>query len=182
MILSHLEGYRHWAGHLLHLRAQQQRSGGFTEFVPLPFVHMEAPLYLKGRTRKGPSLRETILMHAVARLVLHPHIRNIQVSWVKVGPRWAQHCLQAGANDMGGTLMNESISRAAGAAHGQEFDVHALEALIRAIDRDPQQRTTLYAPASAERQACAKVAAALQEAVNTPLRARVRNDSLATKC
>ncbi|MDQ3259522.1 MAG: 5-amino-6-(D-ribitylamino)uracil--L-tyrosine 4-hydroxyphenyl transferase CofH, partial [Pseudomonadota bacterium] len=182
IMFGHLEGYRHWARHLLHLRAQQQRSGGFTEFVPLPFVHMEAPLYLKGRTRKGPSLRETILMHAVARLVLHPHIRNIQVSWVKVGPRWAQHCLQAGANDMGGTLMNESISRAAGAAHGQELDADAMQALILSIGRDPQQRTTLYASASAERQACAKVAAALQEAVNTPLRAQMRNDSLATKC
>ncbi len=182
IMFGHVEGYRHWARHLLHLREQQRRSGGFTEFVPLPFVHMEAPLYLKGRTRKGPSLRETILMHAIARLALHPHIRNIQVSWVKLGPRWAQHCLQAGANDMGGTLMNESISRAAGAAYGQELDVATMETLIRAIGRDPQQRTTLYAPASAERQGCAKVAAALQEAVNTPLRARMRNDSLATKC
>ena len=169
IMFGHLENYRHWARHLLHLRDQQQRSGGFTEFVPLPFVHMEAPLYLKGRTRKGPSLRETILMHAVARLVLHPHIRNIQVSWVKLGPRWAQHCLQAGANDMGGTLMNESISRAAGASHGQELGVDAMEALIRAIGRDPQQRTTLYAQANAERHASAKVAAALQEAVNAPL-------------
>jgi FO synthase len=169
IMFGHLESYRHWARHLVHLRMQQQRSGGFTEFVPLPFVHMEAPLYLKGRTHKGPSLRETILMHAVARLVLHPHIRNIQVSWVKVGPRWAQRCLQAGANDMGGTLMNESISRAAGAAHGQELDVDKMETLIRAIGRDPQQRTTLYAQASAERHACAKVAAVLQEAVNAPL-------------
>ena len=178
IMFGHLESYQHWARHLLHLRIQQQRSGGFTEFVPLPFVHMEAPLYLKGRTRKGPSLRETILMHAVARLVLHPHIRNIQVSWVKVGPRWAQYCLQAGANDMGGTLMNESISRAAGAAHGQELDVDKMETLIRAIGRDPQQRTTLYAPADAERHACAKVAAVLQETVNAPLllprRERVR--------
>ncbi len=169
IMFGHLENYGHWARHLLHLRDQQKRSGGFTEFVPLPFVHMEAPLYLKGRTRKGPSLRETILMHAVARLVLHPHIRNIQVSWVKVGPRWAQHCLQAGANDMGGTLMNESISRAAGASHGQELGVEAMEALIRAIGRDPQQRTTLYAQADAERHASAKVAAVLQEAVNAPL-------------
>ena len=174
IMFGHMEGYRHWARHLLHLRAQQQRSGGFTEFVPLPFVHMEAPLYLKGRTRKGPSLRETILMHAVARLVLHPHLRNIQVSWVKVGPRWAQYCLQAGANDMGGTLMNESISRAAGAAHGQELDVATMEALISAIGRDPQQRTTLYASASEERHACAIDAADLQEPVNAPLLPRKR--------
>ena len=169
IMFGHLENYSHWARHLLRLRDQQQRSGGFTEFVPLPFVHMEAPLYLKGRTRKGPSLRETILMHAVARLVLHPHIRNIQVSWVKVGPRWAQYCLQAGANDMGGTLMNESISRAAGASHGQELNVKAMEALIRTIGREPQQRTTLYTQADAERHASAKVAVVLQEAVNAPL-------------
>lgn len=177
IMFGHVEGYRHWARHLLHLREQQRRSGGFTEFVPLPFVHMEAPLYLKGRTRKGPSLRETILMHAIARLVLHPHIRNIQVSWVKLGPRWAQHCLQAGANDMGGTLMNESISRAAGAAHGQELDVNAMEKLILAVGRDPQQRTTLYAPANAERQACAKAAVALKETVNTPLSPQRRENS-----
>ncbi len=177
IMFGHLESYQHWARHLLHLRAQQQRSGGFTEFVPLPFVHMEAPLYLKGRTRKGPSLRETILMHAVARLVLHPHVRNIQVSWVKVGPRWAQHCLQAGANDMGGTLMNESISRAAGAAHGQELDVDTMETLIREIGRNPQQRTTLYAQANAERHARAINSAALEAAIYTPLRRQTR-DSL----
>jgi FO synthase len=176
IMFGHLESYQHWARHLLHLRAQQQRSGGFTEFVPLPFVHMEAPLYLKGRTRKGPSLRETILMHAVARLVLHPHIRNIQVSWVKVGPRWAQRCLQAGANDMGGTLMNESISRAAGAAHGQELDLATMEALIREIGRVPQQRTTLYVEADVERHAAAKNSAALEEVVNTPLRATRREN------
>jgi FO synthase len=179
IMFGHLEGYRHWARHLLHLRTQQQRSGGFTEFVPLPFVHMEAPLYLKGFTRKGPSLRETILMHTIARLVLHPHIRNIQVSWVKVGPRWAQRCLQAGANDMGGTLMNESISRAAGAAYGQELDVATMEALIHEIGRVPQQRTTLYAQADAERHACAKNSAALEGVVNTPLRSPRRENAQA---
>ena len=121
IMFGHLESYAHWARHLLRLRDLQQDTGGFTEFVPLPFVHMEAPLYRKGLARKGPTLREAILMHAVARLVLHPHFRNIQVSWVKLGPRWAQACLHAGANDLGGTLMNESISRAAGAAHGQEL-------------------------------------------------------------
>ena len=175
IMFGHLESYRHWAKHLLYLRAQQQASGGFTEFVPLPFVHMEAPLYLKGLTRKGPSLRETILMHAVSRLVLHPLITNIQVSWVKVGPRWAQYCLQAGANDMGGTLMNESISRAAGAAHGQELDVATMEKLIGAIGREPQQRTTLYAPASDERHACAGQAADLQPPINAPLRIKKRD-------
>ncbi len=179
IMFGHLESYQHWARHLLQLRSQQQRSGGFTEFVPLPFVHMEAPLYLKGRTRKGPSLRETILMHAIARLVLHPHISNIQVSWVKVGPRWAQRCLQAGANDMGGTLMNESISRAAGAAHGQEFGVDKMETLIRAIGRDPQQRTTLYAQADAERHVCAKNSGTLERVVNTPISSSRRENAQA---
>ncbi len=110
-----------WARHLLVLRDLQAETGGFTEFVPLPFVHMEAPMYLRGMARKGPTLREAILMHAVARLVLNPLITNIQTSWVKMGPEGAAMCLNAGANDLGGTLMNESISRAAGTQHGQEF-------------------------------------------------------------
>lgn len=151
IMFGHVEGYVHWARHLLHLRDLQRATGGITELVPLPFVHMEAPMYLKGLARKGPTLREAILMHAVARLALHPLVPNIQVSWVKLGPQWAQRALQAGANDMGGTLMNESISRAAGAAHGQEMSPREMEALIRAIGREPVQRTTLYAPASAER-------------------------------
>ena len=99
----------------------QAETGGFTEFVPLPFVHMEAPMYLRGLARKGPTFREAVLMHAVSRLVLHPLIPNIQTSWVKMGPEGVAACLQAGANDLGGTLMNESISRAAGTEHGQEF-------------------------------------------------------------
>src|SRR5690606_37630682 len=117
---------------------------------PLPFVHMEAPMCLRGRARKGPTLRETILMHAVARLVLHPLITNIQVSWVKLGPQWAQRCLQAGANDLGGTLMNESISRAAGASHGQELPPEEMDALIHAIGRVPRQRNTLYGEVDAQ--------------------------------
>ena len=152
IMFGHLEGYVHWARHLLRLRALQRETGGFTEFVPLPFVHMEAPLYLRGRARKGPTLREAILMHAVARLALHPGIPNIQASWTKLGPAWAQRCLQAGSNDLGGTLMNESISRAAGASHGQEFDPPHMEELIRGIDRQPSQRTTLYRPVDGERQ------------------------------
>ena len=116
-----------WARHLLVLRDLQAETGGFTEFVPLPFVHMEAPMYLRGMARKGPTLREAILMHAVARLVLHPLITNIQTSWVKMGPEGAAMCLNAGANDLGGTLMNESISRAAGTQHGQEFPPEAME-------------------------------------------------------
>jgi FO synthase len=175
IMFGHLEEYVHWARHLLRLRRQQQATGGFTEFVPLPFVHMEAPLYLKGLSRKGPTLREAILMHAVARLALHPHFRNIQVSWVKLGPRWAREVLRAGANDLGGTLMNESISRAAGAAHGQELAPPRMEELIRAAGRVPLQRTTLYGRASAERHACAWDPPPLAETVTAKVAGRVAN-------
>ncbi|HET9664030.1 MAG TPA: 5-amino-6-(D-ribitylamino)uracil--L-tyrosine 4-hydroxyphenyl transferase CofH [Burkholderiales bacterium] len=145
IMFGHMERLEHWARHLLRVRGLQAETGGFTEFVPLPFVHMEAPIYRKGRARRGPTFRESVLMHAVARLVLHPFITNIQVSWVKMGPAGAKACLDAGVNDLGGTLMNESISRAAGAAHGQEFAPAAMEALIRSAGRRPRVRTTLYA-------------------------------------
>jgi len=174
IMFGHLEGYAHWARHLLHLRHQQQRTGGFTEFVPLPFVHMEAPMYLRGRARRGPTLREAILMHAVARLALHPLIPNIQVSWVKLGPDWARRCLQSGANDLGGTLMNESISRAAGAAHGQEFSPAQMQALIRDAGRRWRQRNTVYGDVDAERITCAQDAAPLVDTVNAPLTSRPR--------
>ena len=134
----------HWARHLLHLRDLQQRTGGLTEFVPLPFVHMEAPIFRQGLSRKGPDWREAILMHAVARLALHPLIPNIQASWVKMGPVGMRACLDAGVNDLGGTLMNESISSAAGASFGQEFDADAMRALALEAGRIPQQRGTLY--------------------------------------
>ena len=150
IMFGHVEAPVYWARHLLRIRDLQARTGGFTEFVPLPFVHMEAPIYLKGRARKGPTFREALLMHAVARLVLHPLITNIQASWPKMGPDGAVACLAAGANDMGGTLMNESISRAAGATHGQEIEPGRMEALIRGAGRDPVQRTTLYGRPSAE--------------------------------
>ncbi|MET0984145.1 MAG: 5-amino-6-(D-ribitylamino)uracil--L-tyrosine 4-hydroxyphenyl transferase CofH [Steroidobacteraceae bacterium] len=169
IMFGHLEHYEHWARHLLRLRALQQRTHGITEFVPLPFVHMEAPMYLRGRARKGPTLREAILMHAVARLVLHPVIRNIQVSWVKLGRQWAQHCLTAGANDLGGTLMNESISRAAGAAHGQELAPVEMERLIEDLGRKPMQRSTLYRPVDKERSAQARSARELAPTVNAPI-------------
>ncbi len=147
IMFGHIEGYDAWARHLLVLRRIQERTGGISEFVPLPFVHLEAPMYLKGRARRGPSYREAVLMHAVSRLALHPLIPSIQASWVKLGPTGAAAALQSGANDMGGTLMNESISRAAGAAHGQELAPEAMEALIRSIGRRPRQRTTLYGDA-----------------------------------
>jgi FO synthase len=144
IMFGHVDGYRHWARHLLRVRDLQERTGGFTEFVPLPFVHMEAPIYLRGRSRKGPTFREAVLMHAVARLVLDPVIANIQASWVKMGPDGAALCLAAGANDMGGVLMNESITRAAGAVHGQELSAENLQHLIRAAGRIPRRRTTVY--------------------------------------
>jgi FO synthase len=144
IMFGHVERPRHWARHLLHIRNLQSRTGGFTEFVPLPFVHMQAPMNLMGACRIGPTWRETLLMHAVARLVLGPVLDNIQASWVKLGPDGVRACLDAGVNDLGGTLMNESISRAAGTEHGQEFPPMAMEALIRAAGRAPAQRTTLY--------------------------------------
>lgn len=143
IMFGHIETPRSWARHLLTLRALQQRSGGITEFVPLPFVHMEAPMYLRGEARPGPTWREVVLMHAVGRLVLHPLIPNIQVSWVKLGRQGAAACLNAGANDLGGTLMNESISRAAGADHGQEMPPEQMDELIRSIGREPGYRNTL---------------------------------------
>lgn len=146
IMFGHVDAPVHWARHLLRIRAQQLETGGFTEFVPLPFVHMEAPMWRAGRSRSGPTFRETILMHAVARLVLHPAIQNVQTSWVKLGGAGAALCLQAGANDLGGTLMNESITRAAGGVNGQELDSAALEHLIRSLGRQPRQRTTLYQP------------------------------------
>jgi len=146
IMFGHMESPVHWARHLLRIRALQAETGGFTEFVPLPFVHMEAPIYRKGRARRGPTFREAVLMHAVARLVLHPLIQNIQTSWVKMGPEGAKACLRAGVNDLGGTLMNESISRAAGASHGQEMAPAAMEELIYSAGRWPRERTTLYVP------------------------------------
>jgi FO synthase len=169
IMFGHLDGPRSWARHLIELREQQRRSGGFTEFVPLPFVHMEAPIYLRGGARPGPTFREAMLMHAVARLALHPWITNIQASWVKLGVEGAQAVLRAGANDLGGTLMNESISRAAGADHGQELSPEAMEAAIRAIGRTPRQRTTLYGEPPAERVAASFGAAALSEPDNPPV-------------
>jgi FO synthase len=170
IMYGHVERPVSWARHLLVLRDLQAETGGITEFVPLPFVHMEAPMYLRGQARKGPTLREAVLMHAVARLALHPLITNIQTSWVKMGPDGAALCLNAGANDMGGTLMNESISRAAGTQHGQEFPPESMEGLIRSIGRAPVQRDTLYRPAAQERRVASFDAKELAPVVQTPPR------------
>ncbi len=170
IMFGHVERPEHWARHLLRAKEQQERSGGFTEFVPLPFVHMEAPMWLQGRARSGPTFGESLLLHAVARLALHPAITNIQASWVKLGPEGVAAALSVGVNDLGGTLMNESISRSAGSEHGQEMPPETMEALIRASGRVPRQRTTLYADASAERRAASFGAAPLAEPLNPPVR------------
>ncbi len=172
IMYGHVETPLSWARHLLALRDLQVETGGFTEFVPLPFVHMEAPMYRQGLARRGPTFREAVIMHSVARLVLHPAITNIQTSWVKMGPAGAAICLNAGANDLGGTLMNESISRAAGTQHGQEFPPQAMEDLIRSIGRTPQQRTTLYGDVPEDRRAASFVAGELAPIVLTPPRKR----------
>jgi FO synthase len=144
IMFGSVEGPRHWARHMLRTRALQRRTGGFTEFVPLPFVHMAAPIYLKRGARRGPTWREAVLMHAVGRIVYAGTIDNIQASWVKQGPIGARQLLRAGVNDLGGTLMEENISRAAGATHGQGLDAAGLRALAAAEGRPAHQRTTLY--------------------------------------
>lgn len=144
IMFGHMDRPDHWSRHLLRLRELQLETGGLTEFVPLPFVHMEAPIYRKGNARRGPTFREVVLMHAVARLVFNKLIPNIQASWTKLGEEGVRVCLDAGVNDLGGTLMDESISRAAGAMHGQEMSPERMQAIITAVDREPKQRTTLY--------------------------------------
>ncbi|MGH7867365.1 MAG: hypothetical protein ACREP9_06940, partial [Candidatus Dormibacteraceae bacterium] len=144
IMFGSIEGPENWARHLEVLRQIQRETGGFTEFVPLPFVHMEAPMYRKGRSRRGPTWDEVVKMHAVSRLALRGLIDNIQVSWVKCGLTGCQKLLQAGVNDLGGTLMNESISRSAGASHGQEVTPEMMWETIGAIGRIPAQRTTAY--------------------------------------
>ncbi|MGH9273879.1 MAG: 7,8-didemethyl-8-hydroxy-5-deazariboflavin synthase, partial [Acidimicrobiales bacterium] len=134
----------HVARHIMRTRDLQDETGGFTEFVPLPFVHMAAPIYLQHKARRGPTFREALLMHAVGRLAYRGWIDNIQVSWVKMGHGGAAQILQAGANDLGGTLMDENISRAAGASHGTMMDEDGFRAWVEPLGRTLEQRTTLY--------------------------------------
>ena len=138
-----------WARHMVRTRDLQRETGGFTEFVPLPFVHMATPIYLQRKARRGPTFREALLMHAVARIAYRGDIDNIQVSWVKMGAEGVRQVLRAGANDLGGTLMDENISRAAGATHGQRMGVEELEAIVAPLGRPLVQRSTLYALAGA---------------------------------
>jgi FO synthase len=170
IMFGHVERPESWARHLLVVRDLQEETGGFTEFVPLPFVHMEAPIALRGLARSGPTLEETLLMHAVARLALHPVITSVQGSWTKLGERGAELVMAAGVNDLGGTLMNESISRAAGASHGQELAPERMDALIRAAGRTPRQRTTSYGTPDIDRSRLSYGAPPLAEPFNPPAR------------
>jgi FO synthase len=141
-----VESPRSWARHILRTRALQAETGGFTEFVGLPFVHMAAPIYLQRKARRGPTFREVLLMHAVARIAYRGLIDNVQFSWVKLGSGAAVQLLRAGCNDLGGTLMDENISRAAGATHGQEMTPEDFAEMIAPLGRTLAERTTLYAP------------------------------------
>ncbi|MCB1644040.1 MAG: 5-amino-6-(D-ribitylamino)uracil--L-tyrosine 4-hydroxyphenyl transferase CofH [Pseudomonadales bacterium] len=170
IMYGHIERYDHIAKHLLRIRQLQARTGGFTEFVILPFIHMEAPMFLKGGARKGPTFREAILIHAIARLALNPYFRNIQASWTKLGHEGVRACLNAGVNDLGGTLMNETITRAAGASHGQETSPEEMEAIIRAAGRIPRQRTTAYGEVSESQRQKSMSAPELSEPVYTAAR------------
>ncbi|HEX6476220.1 MAG TPA: 5-amino-6-(D-ribitylamino)uracil--L-tyrosine 4-hydroxyphenyl transferase CofH, partial [Acidimicrobiales bacterium] len=149
IMFGSVESPVHWARHIVRTRDLQKETGGFTEFVPLPFVHMAAPIYLQHRARPGPTFREALLMHAVARIAYHPWVPNIQVSWVKMGAAGVRQALMAGVNDLGGTLMDENISRAAGATHGQAMDEEGFRAIVEPIGRRLEQRTTLYERATA---------------------------------
>jgi FO synthase len=144
IMYGHVDAPRHWAAHMALLRDIQRETGGFTEFVPLGFIHQNTRLYAEGLARPGPTGMENIKMHAVARLMLGQDIPNVQVSWVKLGLGMAQMCLQSGANDFGGTLINERISRMAGATTGQYVPPEEFERLILDIGRVPAERTTLY--------------------------------------
>ncbi len=144
MMFGSVERPDHWVRHLLSCRDLQKETGGFTEFVGLPFVHMASPIYLQHKARRGPTFRETLLVHAVARIAYRDLIPNIQASWVKIGCAGVRQLLQAGANDLGGTLIDENISRAAGADHGQMMTEVELRALVEPLGRNLKQRTTLY--------------------------------------
>jgi 7,8-didemethyl-8-hydroxy-5-deazariboflavin synthase CofH subunit len=144
IMFGSVEQPRSWARHIVRTRSLQKETGGFTEFVPLPFVHMAAPIYLQRKARRGPTFREAVLMHAIGRLAYHGWIDNIQVSWVKLGHGGATQILQAGANDLGGTLMDENISRAAGASHGTMMTEQEFRSWVEPLGRTLEERSTLY--------------------------------------
>lgn len=155
MMYGHVDQPRHWLGHFRTLARIQQRTGGFTEFVTLPFIHTNAPVYLAGISRPGPTVRDNRAVTAMARILLHPHIPNIQTSWVKLGAEGAAEMLRSGANDLGGTLMEETISRMAGSSYGSYKSVQDLVAVAEAAGRPAKPRTTLYGEVPEERQRAA---------------------------
>jgi FO synthase len=155
MMYGHVDTPAHWVGHLRVIRSIQERTGGFTEFVLLPFIHTSAPIYLAGLARPGPTRRENRAVHAVARLMLHGAIDSIQCSWVKLGDELCRDVLRGGANDLGGTLMEETISRMAGADHGSYKTISQLRAIAEPLGRPMRQRTTTYGDVPAERAAAA---------------------------
>jgi len=169
MMFGHVESLEHQARHLRRVRDIAERTGGFTEFVPLPFVSSESPTFLRGVARPGPTYRETMLVYAVARLVLYPHVRHIQASWVKIGVVGIADSILAGCDDVGGSLMNESITRAAGAVHGQEWSPDSITSTLAEQGFEPWHRTTLYLPAPADRARAAVSALALAPIHNTPV-------------
>jgi FO synthase len=156
MMYGHVDNPAHWLGHLRVLARIQDQTGGFTEFVGLPFIHTNAPIYLAGVARPGPTLRENRIVHAMARILLHGRIDNIQCSWVKLGVDGSRQMLTGGVNDLGGTLMEETISRMAGSQHGSAKTVAQLREIVGGLPgRTTRQRDTLYGPVSAERLAAA---------------------------
>ncbi|EST27545.1 bifunctional FO biosynthesis protein CofGH [Streptomyces roseochromogenus] len=155
MMYGHVDQPRHWLGHLRTLARIQRETGGFTEFVTLPFIHTNAPVYLAGISRPGPTTRDNRAVTAMSRLLLHPWIPNIQTSWVKLGAEGAAEMLRSGANDLGGTLMEETISRMAGSSYGSYKSIRDLVAVAEAAGRPAKPRTTLYGEVSAERQRAA---------------------------
>ena len=155
MMYGHVDTPAHWVGHLRVLRGIQERTGGFTEFVLLPFVHASSPIYLAGIARPGPTRRENRAVHALSRIMLHGAISNIQCSWVKLGAEVCQDVLRGGVNDLGGTLMEETISRMAGSENGSYKTISQLAELVAPTGRPLRQRTTLYGTPSAERAAAA---------------------------
>ena len=155
MMYGHVDTPAHWVGHLRVIRSIQERTGGFTEFVLLPFIHENAPIYLAGLARPGPTRRENRAVHALSRLLLHGAIDSIQCSWVKLGDEGCRDVLRGGVNDLGGTLMEETISRMAGADHGSYKTISGLRAIAEPLGRPLRPRTTTYGEVPAERQAAA---------------------------
>jgi len=155
MMYGHVDTPAHWVGHLRVIRGIQERTGGFTEFVLLPFVHASSPIYLAGMARPGPTRRENRAVHALSRIMLHGAVANIQCSWVKLGEQGCLDVLRGGVNDLGGTLMEETISRMAGSANGSYKTISELAALVAPTGRPLRLRTTLYGTPSADRAAAA---------------------------